>query len=135
MSDHEQAFISAFIVPEKRARYAEFLAKPKRRDEVLNRFNHFFDFIPELSTQAPRSSPGEWATLLRKRGAPASAHIIGGGATDGLDLPLVEAIDRAWSSGWGVIVSCMPGRLALYLQEHPPGDAFILATRAAQQQP
>ena len=128
MSNHEQAFISAFVVPEKRARYIEFLAKPKRRSEVLDRFNHFFDFIPELATQVPRSSPNEWGALLCQRGAPASAHIIGGGACD---LPLTEAIDRAWSSGWGVIVSCVPGRLALYLQEHPPGDAFILVSRAA----
>ena len=131
MSDHEQAFISAFVLPGKRARYAEFLAKPKRRGEVLDRFNHFFDFVPEFATRVPRSSPGEWVALLRQRGAPATAHIIGGGASDGSDLPLAEAIDHVWSSGWGVIVSCVPGRLALYLQEHPPGDAFILTTRAA----
>ena len=131
MSHHEQAFVSAFVVPEKCVRYIEFLAKPKRRNEVLNRFNHFFDFVPELATQVPRSSPGEWVALLRQRGAPAHAHIIGGDACDGSDLPLTEAIDRAWDSGWGVIVSCVPGRLALYLQEYPPGNAFILATRAA----
>jgi hypothetical protein len=132
MNNHEQAFVSSFVIPEKRARYAEFLANSKRRDEVLNRFNHFFDFVPELATQVPRTSPDQLAALLRKRGAPAHAHLIGRPAElDGCELPLVEAIDRAFSDGWGTVISCLPGRLALYLQEFPPGDAFILATRAA----
>ena len=47
---HETAFVSAFVVPEKRARYLEFLAKPKRRRELLDRLNHFFDFVPQFAT-------------------------------------------------------------------------------------
>ena len=132
MSLHEQAFVSAFVIPEKRARYVEFLAKPKRRGEILDRLNHFFDFIPELATQVPRDSPEQLAALLRKRGAPAKAYFLGGGSTsDGCELPLVEAIDRAYGGGWGTVVSCVPGRLALYVQEFPPGDTFILSIRAA----
>lgn len=131
MSDHEQAFISTFVVPAKRARYAEFLAKPKRRGEVLDRWNHFFDFVPELATQVPRDSPEQLITLLRKRGAPATAYLIGRPSElDGSELPLAEAVEQAFCDGWGTVISCLPGRLALYLQEFPPGDTFILATRA-----
>ena len=131
MSTHEQAFVSAFVIPAKRARYAEFLAKPKRRGEILGRLNHFFDFVPELATQVPRDPPERLAALLRKRGAPASAYLIADSSDfDGRELPLVEAIDAAFGSGWGAVVSCLPGRLALYVQEFPPGDVFILATRA-----
>ena len=132
MSLHEQAFVSAFVIPEKRARYSEFLTKPKRRGEILDRLNHFFDFVPELATPIPRDSPEQLASLLRKRGAPANAYLMGSDSKfDGCELPLVEAIDRAYSEGWGIVVSCVPGRLALYVQEFPPGDTFILATRAA----
>lgn len=129
MSEHEQAFIASFVVPEKRGRYAEFLARPGRRGEILDRWNHLFDFVPELATTVPRSSPAEWAELLRRRGAPAGAYIMGGGLCDQSELPLAEAVERAWGSGWGVVVSCLPGRLALYLQESPAGAAFLLSAR------
>jgi len=124
--DHEELFVSAFVVPEKRARYAEFLRKPKRRAEILNRLCHFFDFVPKLASQVPRESA--LASLLRKRGAGPSAHIIGG-QNDGADLPLEEAIEEAKVDPNGVVISCVPGRLALYMQEFPPGDTFILSNK------
>jgi hypothetical protein len=42
-------------------------------------------------------------------------------------LPLEEAIDGALADPGGVVVSCIPGQLALYIQEFPPGDTFILS--------
>jgi len=65
--DHELAFVAAFVVPEKRARYAEFLPKPKRRGEITGRFCHFFDFLPALARQVPRGVASELATLLRAK--------------------------------------------------------------------
>ena len=130
MNDHESSLVSTFVIPEKRARYAEFLPKPKRRREIIWRLNSFFDFVPELATQVPRSSPEELGALLRKRDAPAKAYLIGSFTKfDGTELPLVEAIGVAYTDGWGCVVSCLPGRLALYLREFPPGDTYILATR------
>jgi len=126
--DHEEAFASVFVVPEKRARYLEFLRKPKRRAEILNRFCHFFDFVPELATPVDRGS--DLAALLRKRGAGSTAHVIGGRSElDGKDMPLEDAIDGAMADPAGVVISCVPGRLALYMQEFPPGDTFILSSR------
>ena len=130
MNNHEQAFVSSFVIPEKRVRYAEFLARPKRRGEIISRFNHFFDFVPELATQVPRGSAEELATLLRRHGAPKQAYLIGRPSElDGCELPLFEAVDCALNDGWGTVISCLPGRLALYLQEFPPGKVFILVTR------
>ena len=126
--EHEQAFVSAFVVPAKRTRYAEFLPKPKRRSEITRRFCHFFDFVPTLARQIPRGTSSELASLLRAKGAGDTGHVIGGGdEIDGHELPLEEAIDCALSDPSGVIVSCIPGRLALYIQEFPPGDTFILS--------
>lgn len=124
--EHEQAFVSAFVVPEKRARYAEFLPKPKRRIEITRRFNHFFDFMPQRAKQVPRDS--DLAAQLRKQGAGDIVHVIGGRhGFDGADIPLVEAINDAMIDPSGVVISCIPGRLALYMQEFPPGDTFILS--------
>jgi len=124
--EHEQAFVSVFVVPEKRARYAEFLAKPKRRSEITDRFCHFFDFVPKLATPVPRDSA--FSALLCKRGAGDIAHVIGGKhGLDGRDLPLEEAINEAMTDPSGIVISCIPGRLALYMQEFPPGDTFILS--------
>ena len=125
-SAHEAAFIAAFVIPDKRSRYSDFLPNPKRRGEILNRWNHFFDFIPERATQIPRTSASAFAQLLRRRGAGRLGYVIGDSSSDGCELPLEDAIESALSSGWGAVVSCVPGRLALYLQEFPPGDAFIL---------
>lgn len=127
--EHEQTFVSAFVVPEKRARYAEFLPKPKRRREITRRFSHFFDFMPQLATQVPRNSA--LAARLRRCGAGDIAHVIGGGEElDGRDLLLEEAIDAAMSDLGGVVISCIPGRLVLYMQEFPPGDTFILSRQS-----
>ncbi|MBL9130483.1 MAG: hypothetical protein JNG86_04740 [Verrucomicrobiaceae bacterium] len=127
-TDHEQAFVSAFVLPAKRARYAEFLSKPKQRGKITNRFCHFFDFIPTLAKQTPRGAASVLAPLLRARGAGDTAHVIGGRAEiDGQDLALEEAVDSALADPSGVVVSCIPGRLALYIQEFPPGDVFILS--------
>lgn len=126
--EHEQAFVAAFVVPEKRARYAEFLSEPKRRHRITGRFCHFFDFIPALTRQVARGVGAELATLLRAEGAGQIAHIIGGrDEIDGQDLPLEEAIDSALADPSGVVVSCIPGRLALFIKEFPPGDTFILS--------
>jgi len=126
---HEAAFVAAFVVPAKRARYLEFLPKPKRRGPLLDRWNHFFDFVPELATQIPRASASELARALRRHGAGRLAYVMGERGSDGLELPLEDAIESALASGWGAVVSCIPGRLALYLQEFPPGDVFILHSK------
>ena len=123
---HETAFVSAFVVPEKRARYLEFLAKPKRRRELLDRLNHFFDFVPQFATVTGSRSAAELEHFLRAKGAGDTAHIIADSSDlDGLDLELGKALDGALSHPFGSVVSCIPGRLAFYKQE-APGEAFIL---------
>jgi hypothetical protein len=127
LNSHEEAFVSAFIIPEKRGRYAQFLRQPKRRQEILRRFNHFFDFVPQLATPIQRGSAEEMAAVLRRHGAGATAHVLGGpDGVDGCELPLVDALDAAIRAPGGTVVSCVPGRLALHLEEFPPGDGNVL---------
>lgn len=126
--DHEQAFVSAFVVSEQRTRYAEFLPKPKHRVKITDRFCHKFDFVPKLAKQVPRTVAPELAKLLRKHGAGDTAYVIGGrDAIDGQEFPLEEAIDAALADPAGVVISCVPGQLALLIQEFPPGDVYLLS--------
>src|SRR5438132_1906081 len=43
MSD-EEAFVRAFIVPEKQERYLSLLLSPKRRRDILARLDHQLDY-------------------------------------------------------------------------------------------
>jgi hypothetical protein len=127
VNSHEDAFVSAFIIPEKRDRYAQFLRQPKRRQEILRRFNHFFDFVPQFATPIPRDSPEQLAAVLRRYGAGATAHVLGGPeGVDGCELPLIDALDAAIRAPGGIVVSCIPGSLALHLEEFPPGHGNVL---------
>ena len=122
--DHEQAFVSAFVVPEKRARYAGFLRKPETaRGEITNASATSLILCRRLANQVPRES--DLAAQLRKRGAGDIAHVIGGrGGADGRDMPLAEAINEAMIDLSGVVILCIPGRLALSA-EFPPGDTLF----------
>ena len=82
----------------------------------------------ELAKRVERGPGSELAPVLRARGAGDTAHVIGGRREiDGQDLPLEQAIDSALADPSGVVLSRIPGRLALYMQEFPPGDTFILS--------
>jgi len=121
---HESQFIAAFVDPEKRQRYTESLKNAKKRSKLLDRLNHFFDFVRARAAKIPRNTIS--ADLLRSKGAPDIVHLIGGNS-DGKEMSLEESIESCLESGWGAVISCVPGRLALYLQEFPPGDAFLLS--------
>jgi hypothetical protein len=123
---HESGLISTFVVAEKRERYAALLRNSKKRQSILNRFNHFFDFVPQLAHQLPRNSP--LGKMLRSAGSPESVYVIGG-SDDGADLALNDAIQRCMESPSGAVISCVPGELALFLQEFPPGDVFLFTAR------
>ena len=129
-STHERLFVETFVIPEKRARYLEVLPNPKRRAEILSRWDQFFDFIPEHAFGVPRAPASELAQLLRRRGAGGVGHVMGNCASEGRELPLEAAIESALDSGWGAVVSCIPGKLALFIEQFPPGNAFILSSHA-----
>lgn len=131
--DHEQAFVETFIVKPKRTRYLEKLASDKHRRKFLSRLHHNLDYVSELATQIP---PGEQTVdliqaKLRSLGAPDECHVITAGADlDGRQLLLQEALNCFVGMGDGVVLSCIPGRLAYYESEEPNGR-FILTSDGA----
>jgi len=121
----EEAFGRAFILPAKRARFIQFLANPRRRQEVLDRLGHGLPVIPELAREVPgpQDFPLELEKLLRGLGAGDGCHVIAYGLkADGKALPLREALNLVCMSEHGAILCCVPGRLAYYKPESPaPG--------------
>jgi hypothetical protein len=120
MNPNEEAFVNAFIVREKRSRYLQFLASSKRRREILDRLNHTLDYDPALATRLPSEHQSADAVerLLKQKGAGATCHLIADSHNvDGQDLPLKEALTQAVTHDFGLIVCCVPGRLAFYKAE------------------
>jgi hypothetical protein len=128
MQDHESAFVSAFIIPKKRSRYRQFLSNPKKRPKILDRLNHVLDLDYSYATRLDRSASLEsLERQLREKGAGGICHVIADvSELDGRDIPLREALDYVYyGCFFGIIVSCVPGRLALYKDE-APGAMYLL---------
>ena len=126
---HEEAFVRAFIVPDKQSRYLDQLASRKRRGLFLDRLNHALDYDPAFATRVPPSQQTAISieALLRKRGAPDTCHTISSLAEwDGRDLPLREALDLVVGFSIGTVLCCVPSRLAYYEAEDM-GERYILA--------
>src|SRR3712207_5216845 len=120
MNEHEAAFVRAFVVKDKRDRYLQHLAHPKRRRKLLDDLNHNPDFEPSYMTHLPFGHYDSEAVvkLLREKGAGNECHIIADDSDcDGLDLPLKEAIEYAIRHSWGIVVLCVSERLAYYKME------------------
>jgi hypothetical protein len=127
MNDHESAFVSAFIIAERRERYMTLMGNPRRRSKVLNRLNHGQDIELSLARPVPPGCFSEsLADCLEGLGAGPTCYVIADASDmDGQTLALREAVWKARVHGFGVVLSCLPGRLCYYKPESPaPG--FIL---------
>jgi hypothetical protein len=126
-NEHEIGFVSSFIIPKRRERYLSLLSNPERRGKLLNRLNHSQDVDLSRARQVPPGCAHEsLAVLLEKMGAGESCYVIADASDmDGQTLPLRQALWRASIHAFGVVLSCLPGRLRYYKPESPtPG--FIL---------
>jgi hypothetical protein len=125
MNEHEREFIAAFIVKERRPRYRRELESgdPKHRDQCLSRLCHCRDLQEnrvEWLARDPRSvtRDEQIAEELTRRGSPARVYLMAYCCPeDGRSLPLLDALRAVTAAGWGAIVSCVPGRLAYYIDE------------------
>ena len=122
----EEATVRAFIVSERRPRYLQQMADPKRRARFLDRLNHCRDLDPRFATPAQNVT----AAQLRSLGAPARCRLISdAGALDGREMSLHEALNETSFQGFGTIICCIPGRLAYYRGED--GEAEYVLVRDA----
>lgn len=131
-SEHETAFVRAFVIPQKRARLLDLLANPKRRFNVLETLSHFRDLDQRFARRLSPSeqSPTTILAVLKSRGAPQGCYLISEEPQlDGKTMPLQQALERIVGMGIGTIVSCIPGRLG-YFEGEEIGDRWILERRS-----
>lgn len=127
-TEHEQAFVRAFIVADKQERYLTKLASSRRRRDITQRLYHNLDYDPRYVAQVParEQTAQDILALLRKLGAPESCHAIAADIElDGKDLPLEKALERVVGVVDGAILSCVPGVLAYYESEDLKGRYIL----------
>lgn len=132
MNHHEEAFAKAFLPSEKRARFIQLLAQPRRRQEMLSQLGRQLPYLQACATVVPgeQDFPEPLEKLLLAKGADPTCYVmVEGLKADGRELPLHEALQQICMNRGGAILSCLPGRLAYYKPESPaPG---ILLERKA----
>ena len=129
INEQERALVGAFIIKDKRERYLQMLANPKRRRDILDRFNHLLDFDPSFAALVPKEmrTSERVVQLLRQRGAPEMCHVVVDSLDiDSEDLPLKEALESIIAHDFGSVVCCLPGRLAFHKPEAVEQTWYIL---------
>jgi hypothetical protein len=122
LNPHEEALVTAFVAKQRRERYRHLLSHPDRRGKLLDRLNHHDDFLPAFTSSLPAGlhTAPQIADWLQSLGAPDTSYVIADDADlDGKTLSTDRAVDAAWSCSFAVIISCLPGKLALFKPEAP----------------
>ena len=126
VNPHEAAFVKTFLPPQRRERFLDALASPKRRNVFHRHLHHPEDgFI--ITKFIVAIKPSEQYTCfiaesLKKLGAPNECWVFGN-RLDGRQMPLEEALDELIGGRSGTIASCIPGKLAYFESEE---DRVIL---------
>lgn len=120
MNSHEQAFVEAFIHPDRRERFLAALANPKRRT-IFNRELHHPKSSFLLPKYIERIVPSQHHTRflapkLRSMGATDECWVFGN-LIDGQQMILEDALGELVGYRTGTIVSCLPGTLAFFENE------------------
>lgn len=119
-TNQEEAFVRAFIVPDKRERYLQMLASPKKRDKALGLLYHSLDTMPTRTTRIANRDhdPVLVEKLLRSKGAGPMCYLISPERDlDQTEILLREALDTLIVQDGVAVVCCLPGRLVYYKAE------------------
>ena len=129
-TEQEQAFVRAFVHPDRRERYLQLLTNPKRRDKVLGLMYHALDIISAQPVASRDNHPEPLERLLRQKGAGGTCYLISPEAElDQREMPLREALDMLITEDGVAVACCVPGRLAYYKAED---EAYILERPASR---
>lgn len=126
---HEHG-LAEFLVPERRDRFRESLADPRRRAKLLGEFAHYEHRLdPRFATPHPPTTKHaahvqQVLDALVEAGAPPTCVTVADTELDGREAPLAAAVADLMFTGSG-FVSCVPRRLALYVGEDGP-SVYVL---------
>ena len=116
----EEAFVHAFIVPDKQGRYQQMMSSPSKRKKILGQLYHNLDIIAAWSMPiANRDNHTDFIVkLLRQKGARQRCYLISPEPElDQHEMPLIEAIQTLIARDSTAIICCVPDRLAYYKAE------------------
>lgn len=137
-TEYERATIKAFVVKERQERFLYLLGNPKRRKKFLDELGHFRWSEKRFTKPVKRKVDptlslwgrhlqgiNDIAALLRSRGAGKTCWVISErAAIDGKELELEAALGEVVGNNAGVILSCVPGKLAYFEGED---ESLLLA--------
>jgi hypothetical protein len=118
----EDLTIRAFIIRDRRDRFLELLANPKRRRKITDSLAHpnpaWFDsrFVKRIPPSHDSNAGIE--NLLRAKGTGRACWVIcEDQKMDGREIELSEILAHVGGRGIGTIVCCIPGKLAFVESE------------------
>jgi hypothetical protein len=124
--EHEQG-LAVFVAPHHRPRFIDALADPKLRRKLRHQLAHFGWLDARYQDVVPTPEPAALAHSLRAEGAAETCVLVAGDEDlDGRELPLEEALRRVLHDDDGALISCIPGRLAVFSDEAPNKNTTIL---------
>lgn len=131
MNFHEEQFVRNFIVPRKRERYLELLAKEKTRYGITSNFDHCDDLEEKYKTQVlPNQQNAEDVyKLLKEKNAQETCYILSWDSEiDGREMNLKDALGIIFDTPLihtGSFISCIPGKLVFYSSEDISGRYIL----------
>lgn len=132
---HENG-IAAFLVPARAARFRATIGNPRGRARICSNLAHNAgDFDKRWAMQLPSSTSGrDIVKLLREHGASDRCYVLSEDReVDGRIFPLAEAVETTVTAFGAAVISCIPSRLGLFVDEDPGGQWLL--RRAASSQP
>jgi hypothetical protein len=124
--NHEEELVRAFVLPNKRDRYLEFLKTPQKRAKFVAQLAHFKHLNPQFAFTIPgkEQNLSSVLKLLGAKGAGPKCWVISENSKfDAQEMDLEMALKETIGYGLGTIISCLPGKLAYFEDEE---ERYIL---------
>ena len=116
----EEELIKAFFAKERRERYLDGLANPRKRRKVTDIFCHFNHLDPRYMVQIPSfdQHPPNIYRLLKQYGAPDECWVVSDERSlDSRALNLKEALEEIMGRTFATFLCCVDGKLAYFENE------------------
>jgi hypothetical protein len=124
--EHELG-LAVFVARHHRPRFIAALGDARLRRKLRLKLAHFDWLGAHYTDVVPTPEPAALAHRLRAEGAGETCILVAGNDDlDGRELPLEEALRRVLHDDDGALISCVPGRLALFSDEAPNETTTIL---------
>ena len=118
-AEHERG-LTMFVARVHRQRFTDSLTNDKLRAKLQSKLAHFAWLDQRYVEEVPTPEPRVLAQRLQAEGAPRTCVLVAeDDALDGRELELEHALAAVLHSDHAALISCVPGRLAVFSDEAP----------------